>query len=431
MESLLSGALKSRLCLSWKTPEIMYSRSMLLLAVLALVAYTPPTWLHGAGQQESYLLSEATYRSMSAIHQLMESGKFNAALDALNKLLPKVRHRTYESAVVLQTMGYVCHTLGRDTQAIAYFEQALAKQALPNKVAQSVTYNLAQLHIARKNYQKSLHYLKQWFEQQAKPSAQSLFLAATAHFYMDQYKQAVPYISKAIAKASPPQKSWYQLLLACYYELARYKEAARVLEQLIDDFPDERDYWIQLAGVYQKLNRDRSAIAILELAYRKDMLEETGMLRLVNLYLYRGMPYQAAKLLDTEIKKGNIKRTTDHWLLLTDCLVLAQEPERAITALRQAAKLADKGSLYHRLGQMLYRLERWEEAVQAFDTALRSDRFDQPAMVHLLLGVAAQRAGYYERARSAFIKALDYEETQEQAQAWLDRLAGDDTRNNG
>ena len=409
----------------------MSSRSILLLAVLALVAYSPPAWLHAAGQQERYLLSEATYRSMSAIHELMNSGKSKAALNALNKLLPKVRHRTYESAVVLQTMGYVCHTLGREAQAIAYFEQALAKQALPNKVVRGLTFNLAQLLIASKDYQQGLHYLKQWFEQEPKPSAQSLFLAATAHFYMEQCKQAVPYIKQAIANVSSPQKSWYQLLLTCYYELTRYKEAARVLERLIKYFPNERDYWTQLAGVYQKLNRDHSALAILELAYRKDILEESDLLRLVNLYLYRGMPYQAAQLLDTEMEQGRIKQTAENWLLLTDSLVLAQEPERAITPLKQAAKLSDKGSLYHRLGQMLYRLERWEEAVQAFDTALGSNRLDQPAMAHLLLGVAAQRAGYHERARSAFVKALDYEETHEQAQTWLDRLNGSDTRNNG
>jgi tetratricopeptide (TPR) repeat protein len=402
----------------------MFRQSTLLFTVLALVAYSSPSWLYAASEQQRYLLSQPTYRSMSTIHELMNSGKSHAALNALNKLLLKVRHRPYESAVILQTMGYVCHTLGRDAQAIAYFEQALAKKTLPNKVVLNVTYNLVQLLITSKNYQKGLHYLKQWFEQEAKPSAQSLFLAATAYFYVEQYEQAILYVNKAIANASPPQKYWYQLLLACYYELTRYKEAARILEQLTNYYPKERDYWIQLAGVYQKLNRDTSAVAILELAYRMDMLEETDMLRLVNLYLYRGMPYQAAQLLDTEMEKGSIKRTTDHWLLLTDSLVLAQEPERAITALRQAAKLADKGSLYQRLGQMLYRLERWEEAVQAFDTALGSDRLDQPARVQLLLGVAAQHAGFHKRARSAFIKALDDDETREQAQAWLDRLTG-------
>jgi tetratricopeptide (TPR) repeat protein len=400
------------------------SSRRLLFAVLVLVAYSLPSWLYAADEQQRYLLSQPTYRSLRTIHELMNSGKSDAALNALNKLLLKVRHRPYESAVVLQTMGYVCHTLGRDEQTTAYFEQALAKKALPNEVILSVTYNLAQLLIASEKYQKGLHYLKRWFEQEEKPSAQSLFLMATAYFHMEQCEQAIHFVNKAIAQASSPHKSWYQLLLACYYELARYKEAARVLEQLTNHFPEERDYWIQLAGVYQKLNRDPSAVAILELAYRMDMLEETDMLRLVNLYMYRGMPYQAAQLLDMEMEKGRIKRTTDHWLLLTDSLVMAQEPERAITALRQAAKLADRGSLYQRLGQMLYRLERWEEAVQAFDTALGSDRLDYPARVQLLLGVAAQRAGYHERARSAFIKALNDDETQEQAQAWLDRLTG-------
>jgi tetratricopeptide (TPR) repeat protein len=205
-----------------------------------------PSWLYADGDQHRHLLSQPTYRSMSTIHEIMSSGKFHVALNALNKLLLKVRHRPYESAVVLQTLGYACHALGRDAQAIAYFEQC---------------------------------------------------------------EQAILYVNKAIADTSPPHKSWYQLLLACYYELTRYKEAARVLEQLINHFPEERDYWIQLAGVYQKLNRDPSAAAILELAYRMDRLEETDMLRLVNLYMYRGMSYQAAQLLDTEMEKGRIKRT--------------------------------------------------------------------------------------------------------------------------
>ena len=369
-----------------------------------------------------YLLSEATYNSLTQVHGWLESGKSQQALEALKTLVPKVRSRSYDSAVVHQTMGYAYHMLGDDAHAIESFEQALDKHALPEEVEHALTYNLAQMLISAERYQSGLHYLEQWFPTETKPSAEAYLLAGTANYGLKQYKAAIPYLKKAIAATHDPPESWYQLLLNSYYELSYYHEASVVLGEMVRRFPDEKTYWIQLAGVYQRLKRDQDALATLELAYRRAMLDEPQLVRLVQLYLYMNTPYRAAELLEAELDKGGIKKTAGNWTLLADALLLAQERERAARALQQAAELARDTTLYYRLGQILYDLEQWPAAVEALESALNRGDLKETDWAYLMLGIAAYRAGDAQRAVNALTHAQGFEKTHNQAKWWLERV---------
>ncbi len=375
-----------------------------------------------ANANDNYLLSESTYRQLTAIQKLREQGKPQQALRRLQSLASKLKGNGYDYAVVLQTMGYVYHTLDREESAAQAFEQALAQDALPEKVADDLRLNLSRLLIASENYRDGLDVVTVLLNKDNNHPPEAYFLAAIANYHLGHCAQTIDYLKKAMAVNREAPETWYQLLLTCYYERSQFKPAARTLELMIKRFPDEDSYWSQLAGVYQRLNRNRDALAIMELAHRKHRLKAADVLRLVRLYLYLDMPYAGAQLLQTEIAAGRVDPSAENWTLLADSFYLAHEIEASIAALRSAAELAEAGQLYYRLGQMLYEREQWNEATSALQAALARGDLEQPEKAYLLLGFAALRSGDRGQAQLAFAGALEFEDTRAQASQWLKRL---------
>ena len=387
--------------------------------ILALI------WWDVEAKTSQYLLSESTYRAITAVQELTQNNKLQKALRGLKKIRSKVRGNLYESAVVYQNLGYVYHMLGQHEQAIESFKKSLETNTLPDNVAHTVRYNLAQLLIANKQYQQGLNYLEGWLKQELKPSSEALFLAAIAYHSKGQCRQAIVYVTKAIAQQPDPQEAWYQLLLSCYYKISQYKKAAQTLEILVKRFPQKHVYWVQLASVYQHLKWNRKALSTLELAYRLDILREAEILMLANMYMYYKMPYQAAHILNTEINRGRIEKSLQNWVMLSDNLYLAQEQEQSIGPLRRAAELSQDGELYYRLGQILFDLEYWKDALVAFESAIKKAGLKYPGMAHLLLGISGYRAGDVVRSQAAFETAEAYQNSKQQAQWWLNTLKRD------
>jgi tetratricopeptide (TPR) repeat protein len=271
-------------------------------------------------------------------------------------------------------------------------------------------------------YQDGLQYLNTWLKNETAPPPDAHILATSAYYQLEQYDEAIPHAETAVQQAEQPNESWYQLLLACYYQRSQYKNAAALLEEMIIHFPKKRSYWLQLTGMYQRLKRNERALAVLELAYSQDMLDEEELLRLAQLYLYMQLPYKAGQLLATEIEQGRITKSKQNWELLANSWLLAQEMEQAANALQQAAQLADDSALFYRLGRIYVDLEQWDEAIAALQASTNSGEPDDLADAYLFLGIAAYRKGDHKLAMKAFKKAVTYDKTQTQADQWLQQL---------
>lgn len=369
-----------------------------------------------------HFLSPSTHQALARAQDLLTAGKGGAALVQLKALAGRIGEDPYARAVVQQNLGYAYHVLGREHEAIASYDAALKAQALPEEVAQRVRYTLAQLLLGQGDYRTGLQHLQRWLRQEPDPPPESRYLAAVAHYELGQCRESIDQLRQALAAAASPPQPWYRLLLICQYQLSRFKDAARTLQRLIRLAPGERDYWLQLAGVYQRLGRPRHALAILELAHRRGGLEGAEILRLARLYRFLGMPYQAARLLEQELETGGIASTQANWTLLADSLLQARERAAAAQALGRAARLSGKGEGYARWGALLYELEDWPGAVRALSEALQKGGLKEPGRIQLLLGLAAYRAEDPATARRALQDAFRDPAVQDQARRWLDYL---------
>lgn len=397
-------------------------RAATFLMLLLLVLCTSSAAVAAQGRDSRYLLSASSYKALSHVNELMQKDRYREAVKELQLLLPQVADRAYDSAVTLQTLGYAYYSLKEDNKAIDAFRKALNHHALPPKVSRSLTYNLAQLLIYKQRFKEGLAYLDGWLKESKHPPADAYVMAASAAYGLKRYRQTIGYLHKAMARSTKPNESWDQMLLACYYRLDRYKDAAALLERMVRRYPEKKTYWMQLVGTYQRLKDDQRALAVMQLAQTRGLLDPDETIQLVHMYLYLKMPYRGAQLLAQEMQRGHVAKTRKHWELLADGWLLAQEKQKAAEALEHAAQLGGGPEIEFKLGQVRFQLQDWAKAAKALERATSGKGLKHPGVANLLLGIAQYHLGHPQQALDALTQARYQKQTRDQAEWWANKI---------
>jgi len=263
-----------------------------------------------------------------------------------------------------------------------------------------------------------------WFALQRDPAPAARALAGTAYAGAHRYPKAVEQLSLAIEQANQPQENWYRQLLAVHYQSRRYTAAAELLQRMILLFPERKDYWLQLSGVYAETGNQTQSVAVLELAYLQGVLtEERDLLNLAQHYLYTGLAHKAGQLLERSLRDGTVTATRENWALLVDAWLHARETDRALGAVERALESVAHADLHLRHAQLLADKEDWSEVVRATELALAGDALTRRGTAHLLAGVAHFHLQHPREARSCFERAREFDRSRHQAEQWLQHLA--------
>jgi tetratricopeptide (TPR) repeat protein len=366
-------------------------------------------------------LSPSTYHQLSEVHKHIDQQLYDAALKALQALLQDVKQQPYEKAVVLQTLGYVQVSREDYAAAIRALEQSLALQQLPDDTQQRLRYDLAQLYVAQGRTDEAVNILENWFQRADKPPAEAYVLLGQAYAQQKKYRKAIPPLTKAIELADRPHADWYEALLAMHYELQSYRDCVPLLKDMLRLFPERHRYWQQLAGVHLALEDYDGALTTLELAYRDGALKsEQQLIQLVQLYLYTGIPYKAARLLEEQMRTGGIKNNTRHRELLARAWSSSKQRMQAIKALENALSAESSPELRLRLAQWYFEDQRWQAAASILEPLLIDKTSGSAGQAWLLLGIARFEQNDREAARVAFMNAAESSVTEITAQQWLE-----------
>ena len=386
----------------------------MLLTLLVGVCSVSPT--SATGQS----LSPSTYQQLTEVHELIDQQAYDAAAVALHGLLEDVQQGSYETAVVLQTLGYVEVSREAYSAAIRALEQSLALRQLPDDTQQRLRYDLAQLYVAEDQADKAARTLEAWFQKADKPPAEAYVLLGHAYAQQQQYRKAIPPLVKAIELADKPHADWYEALLAMYYELPSYPDCVPLLENMISLFPQRHRYWQQLAGVHLALKDYDAALTALELAYRDGALKkEQQLIQLAQLYLYTGIPYKGARLLEDQMRTGGIQNNARHRELLARAWSSAKQRTQAIQALEKAISAESTPELRLRLAQWYFEDERWQAAASILEPLVHDNTGDSTGQAWLLLGIARFEQNDRAAAREAFLNAARSSDAGTSAQQWL------------
>jgi len=390
-----------------------------LMAVLFLICTT----LAAAEKEAGYPLSEPVHEALTSARELMEKNDYRQAENTLNGLLQKDIN-PYERALLNQMLGYAYHALDKRGEAITAFSKALADNQLPENVTHDLHYSLAQLLAQDGKYKDALVHLQSWFQDEKAPPPEAHLLAGMIYYQLQDYPALITHMQEAIGKASKPEASWYELLLAGYYHSEDYSHSAALLEQIINRYPEKHELWLQLAGMYQKANLAGKALAVMELALKRGVLDESGILQLIRLCLNEKLPQRAAVLLQEQMAAGAIPHNRDNLELLAESWQLARENDKAAAAFTELATLTNDPSAYYRLGYIYFTQEKWDAASKALAAAVKNGALQDKPDAWLLLGISAYHNQETATATRALNQALNHESTRQQAQWWLNKLGG-------
>lgn len=379
-------------------------------------------------KKKNYQLDPNMHAELIGIHKQIDEGQNGEALKRLKKLISSNNLKAYDSAVIYQTMGYAKSNIGEFSDAATHFIKALSLDALPEDVTHNLNYSTAQLLIHIDKTKEGLKYLAEWFANEPKATGDAHILAATAYYYLKNYKQLIIHVEKALAISDKPPLNWYELLLAGYYETKEYKKSVALLEKIINKYPKKTNYWLQLAEIYQRLEQDKKALAIYELAYAKGLLQKDDITRLISNYLYLEMPYKAAVILEKEMAIGDITPDIKMLTLLADSWLLAQENQKAEPVFKEIINKFNDARTRLRLGQLYIEAEEWGKVVDVLGVEFQSDDKVLLSKVNLLLGIGQYHSKNMDKATRAFTHALSDKSTAEQASWWLEHLKNKTTK---
>jgi len=365
------------------------------------------------------LTSQGTFKRLQRALNYLDGDKFERGLDILLRLEKTTKNRPYELAQVQQNIAFAYAQKGDYKNSIVYFEKVLAKKNLPAGPTLMGMYTLAQLLMTVEKYRQGIEVLKKWFSFVEKPGASAYALMATALSETKQKREALKFIDKGISLSLRPKENWLQFSVSLNFELKKYHQAIHSLEILTSLYPNKKQYWKQLSGAYFQVSNVKKALATLELAQKWGHLtEEAEILNLASLYLARKIPYRAALIIEHFMKKKVIGKTQKNYEILAQSWMMAEEVDRALEPMQQAAALSKNGKSYAQLGQIYIEREQWDKAIESLNLALKRNGMKTPAKVHLLLGIAYFNLKNVGRSVSYFDLAKLDRSTQKQATQW-------------
>jgi len=372
-------------------------------------------------------LDELTWKQLNRIYEDVGEKRYDEAYTALQKMLSRSSRDDYLQAILNQALAQVEWSRENFDAALKYFEKAVELDALPDQAHFSLMYQIAQLYFMQDRYQDAMDKLDLWFcnSPPENITAEAWVLKSAIFARQENYPETLKAIDTAISMGEEPKEQWYQLKLAAHYEMEQYPQAAETLETIINRWPDKKLYWVQLSQIYYKLKQEEKALAVMALAYRRNMLDkQSDITYLSSLYSNVDVPYKAAEVLEKGINDGLVEPTQNYWTAAADAWYAAEELEKSLSAYEKAGKASVDGKIDLRRGYILIDLERWPDALAALNAALDKGGLKQEKTgeAYLLRGMAQFNLGRFDSASSDWGKARRYDRTKDAAQQWINHL---------
>lgn len=371
-------------------------------------------------------LRNAVYEKLAEAQAAAEENDLNAAARVLEDMISsggKNELNSYELANVYNLFAFIHYSREDYDAALRAYENVVSQPDIPLAMEINTRYTIAQLYFVQERWQEGIDSLLDWFRLTEDPNEEAYVLLAQGYYQLNDYTKALTNVEKAISlyqeKGKTPKEQWYNLARFLYFEKGDINNTVRVLEELLKHYPDKQ-YWVQLSHMYGEQKKDSEQLAAMETAYVQDMLDKgTEQVTMAYLYLNAEVPYKAAKVMDKGLSNDSIENNSRNYEILGNAWRQAQEVDKAIPAMEQAAAKAETGELYARLGNIYLDGDRNEEAITAINRGLQRGGIRRPDSARLVLGMAYFNTGQYDKAREAFEAAGRDERSAQYARQWI------------
>jgi len=228
-----------------------------------------------------------------------------------------------------------------------------------------------------------------------------------------RYDEARAELGRA-SKLEPTAEAFIEIARICQSETA-FHDALKAVNKALNRAPDSIEALTLKGLLLRELGRYKDALAILDQALARDPgqieahFEKGAVLEAMGRAEQALSAYQHVVELDGSYGPAFAR--------LGDLRLLLGRYQDVVAALDRALALAPSAGLHRSKGEALYYLDRLEDALSAFDEAIRLDPND--ACAYRYRGSALRKLGKYEHAITAFQLAIELGAALEQEEdAW-------------
>ena len=386
------------------------------IALPAAAQSSAPVVCPGYEKGTTNLVGERVGKKVQKAFEAYNEDLIDDAITILSEIEPK---EDFDKAYVNRFLGNIMATKdGMGPKALELLVSSVETKVL-NDLEHSQTLKLvADLSLQEKEYEQAVEYYQAYLDFTCKEDPEVYTRMANAFYELKQYDKLIEPANKAIALYEEPNKNPYVLKLSSYYERKMYKETVGVAEDIVNTFPEEGKWWVQLGQFYLMIEDYKKSLATLEIAYNQGFLEKPNLLKMLSqLYATNNMPYRSAKVLAENIANGKIEKTADNLASVANSYHQAMEYELAAQFYQEAAEMSSDPEFYRKQGVLLLVAEDYKGAITALSKALERG-VEDPGKVHFSLMEANFYAGDFKQAYEHIKEAKKDKTLRRNANAW-------------
>ncbi|MEE2567371.1 tetratricopeptide repeat protein [Hyphobacterium marinum] len=377
------------------------------------------------GSEEDRTMSAQMGEPILEAQECLNNDNFTCVINTLTPLLSQSPNN-FERFVIHRMRGVAYFSSDRSQQAIQDFEAAINTGAATTDERVALRMNIGQLYIVNEQYSQGIAAMEQAIREGATLNANLAMMLAQAYGQAERYSEGIRYAQIAFDQASPRERRHYDLLLFFLQQLDRVPQQRDLIQEMVERWPGERNYWTSLVALMARTNDEQGAFEANKLMYLNGMLnEEREIIRIAQYYSYFEYPYRGAVILEREMNAGRVNRTRQNLETLANMWRQAREFDRAIPVLRQLAQQSNSGDDYLKLAEALYQENELADAETAFEQALQRGGFNRPGDAWALLGTVRYERGNRQDALQAFGRCSNMTESRRTCQGWTTFINGE------
>lgn len=333
------------------------------------------------------------------------------ALRLINNNIRIDRLESHEKAEIYNLLAYAYYLVDDNARALQNYKNVIAEEGANGPLVTRTLRTIAQLEMIDENYRESLGYYINWACMRETIGAEEYSQIAMIYYRLEDMNQALFYTERAInmveATGGVGRENWYSMQRSIYYQRGNVPKVVEILKKMVVYYPNPR-YWRELGGMFSELEDSTNQLAAYHLAYLQGGIDNESQLKGIGFMLIAaGAPYQGAKLLEDAVAKEQIEPTEDVLRTIGSAYYQAKEMDRALPWMERAAAASNDGEAYGRLAGVLFSLQRYQEAVNAGQEAVRRGGLSRSDQVLLTVGGALHAMKQYDEAIVQFRRIND------------------------
>lgn len=361
--------------------------------------------------------------------ELTAAGEHAQAIEILDGLRDNRRLNGYARSQIFNFYAFIYANQERYPEAIEAYQEVLKIDDATDGLKLTAKYTIGQLYFQLEKYDECIRFIEDWLRSAEQPTPTAHIMLAQAYYQKSAFDPALKNVDRAIVlerkTGRPVQESWLRLKAVLYYAKQDYAATAATYEELVARFP-KISYLRQLAGMYSELGQDEKRLALYDAIFEHGALKsESELLNLAYMWLGQAVPYKAGRVIESAMDAGKIEKSPRNIETLANAWAQANEHDKAIPSLIEAAKLSDKGLLYARLAGVYFNAGDYPKAAQAAIEADRKGGLKSPGGNLMLMGMSYFNASEFESALQAFRRAKDTRKLFADASKWESYTLGE------